>query len=309
MLNRVFLSVAAAALLVSPALAQPTDNGIKGIILPKAKVELIQEGYKFTEGPVGTAKGELYFTDNRANQILLLDRKGKISLAYDKTDNANGLALSRSGELFEVQGVGKKVNKRDKDGRGTTLSEGIGGNSFMAPNDLILDAKGGIYFTDPGPRPVVPDRKAYVYYLAPGAKEPIVVDDTLVRPNGLTLADGGRTLIVDDSVSDVVSAWDVQRDGSVKNKRTLIKLHDIPDGKESGADGMAVDITGRLYIATITGVQVFDGKGAYLGTIKVPRQPSNVAFAGKKKAELYITAREGLYRISTLTKGPTRLGK
>ena len=70
-----------------------------------------------------------------------------------------------------------------------------------------------------------------------------------------------------------------------------------------------VDVAGRLYIATVNGVQVFDGKGEYLGTIKVPRQPSNVAFAGRKKAMLYITAREGLYRIATLTKGPTRLGK
>ena len=226
-----------------PALAQSADP-IKGVIAPNAKVELVQEGYKFTEGPVGTAKGELYFTDNRADQILLLDSKGKISLAYDKTDNANGLAFSRSGELFEVQGVGKKVNKRGKDGKVTTLADGIGGKPFLAPNDLILDAKGGIYFTDPGPRPVVAGRKAYVYYLPPGAKEPVVVDDTLVRPNGLTLAFGGRMLIVDDSVSNEVSAWDVQRDGTVKNKRALIKLHDIPEGKESGADGMAIDMHG-----------------------------------------------------------------
>lgn len=308
MFKRFLTGAATAALLVAPALAQSADP-IKGVIGPKANVELVQEGYKFTEGPVGTAKGELYFTDNRADQILLLDSKGKISLAYDKTDNANGLAFSRSGELLEVQGVGKKVNKRGKDGKVTTLADGIGGKPFLAPNDLILDAKGGIYFTDPGPRPVVQGRKAYVYYLPPGAKEPIVADDTLVRPNGLTLAFGGRMLIVDDSVSSEVSAWDVQRDGTVKNKRTLVKLRDIPEGKESAADGMAIDLVGRLYIATIAGVQVFDDKGQYLGTIKVPRQPSNVAFAGKKKATLYITAREGLYRIVTLTKGPTRLGK
>jgi len=270
---------------------------------------LINEMTFLTEGPLGMPKGELYFTDNRANQILLLDQKGKVSLLFDNTDNANGLALSRSGELYEVQGVGKRVNKRDKDGKVTTLSDGIGGKPFMAPNDLILNAKDGIYFTDPGPRPVVAGRKAFVYYLAPGAKDPVVADDTLVRPNGLTLAFGGRMLIVDDSVSDEVSAWDVQRDGTLKNKRTLIKLRDIPEGKESGADGMAIDVMGRLYIATITGVQVFDSSGRYLGTIKVPRQPSNVAFAGPKKATLYITAREGLYRIATLTKGPTRLGK
>ncbi len=293
----------------APALAQSSD-AIKGVVAPGAKVELVQEGYKFTEGPVGTAKGELYFTDNRADQILLLDSKGKISLAYDKTDNANGLALSRSGELFEVQGAGKKVNKRGKDGKVTTLSDGIGGKPFMAPNDLILDAKGGIYFTDPGPRPVVPGRKAYVYYLPPGAKEPIVVDDTLVRPNGLMLAFGGRMLIVDDSVSDEVSAWDVQRDGTVTNKRTLIKLRDIPEGKESGADGIAIDRRRpALRYDRRRRAGIRRQRSVSRRPIKVPRQPSNVAFAGPKKATLYITAREGLYRIATLTKGPTRLGK
>ena len=83
MFKRILAGVAAAAILTAPALAQSSDP-IKGIIGPKAKVELVQEGYKFTEGPVGTAKGELYFTDNRADQILLLDSKGKISRIWRK---------------------------------------------------------------------------------------------------------------------------------------------------------------------------------------------------------------------------------
>ena len=109
-MRQIILGFAVAAAIAVPASAQSSD-GIKGVIAANAKVELVQEGYKFTEGPVGTAKGELYFTDNRADQILLLNGEGKISLAYDKTDNANGLALSKSGELFEVQGGGKKVGK------------------------------------------------------------------------------------------------------------------------------------------------------------------------------------------------------
>src|SRR6516164_9604636 len=65
--------------------------------------------------------------------------------------------------------------KRSRDGTVTTVTEGIEGKPLLAPNDLILDAKGGIYFTDPGPRPVVPGRIAYVYYLPVGAKQPIVI--------------------------------------------------------------------------------------------------------------------------------------
>jgi gluconolactonase len=106
-----------------------------------------------------------------------------------------------------------------------------------------------------------------------------------------------------------VFAYDVQPDGSAKNKRPFLQLRDIPPGQESGADGMAVDRDGRFYITTLTGVQVFDAKGEYLGTIKVGRQPANVAFGGLDKQTLYITAREGLYRVRTLAKGPDRLGK
>src|SRR5262245_51659775 len=80
-------------------------------------------------------------------------------------------------------------------------------------------------------------------------------------------------------------------------------------GKESGADGLALDDRDRVYITTLTGVQVFDAKGGYLGTIKLGRQPANVAFAGPGRQTLYITAREGLYRVKMLARGPDRPGK
>ncbi len=72
---------------------------------------------------------------------------------------------------------------------------------------------------------------------------------------------------------------------------------------------MAVDQEGRLYVTTMTGVQVFDAEGSYLGTIEVPNKPSNVAFSGPDKSTLYITARKSLYRIRMLAQGPDRLGK
>src|SRR5207302_215829 len=138
------------------------------------------------------------------------------------------------------------------------LTEGIAGMGLMAPNDLIVDASGGIYFTDPGPRPVVPGRKAYVYYLPAGAGQPRVVDDSIRRPNGLTLTNNGKTLIVDDTVGDTVFAFDIASNGSVKNKRSFAKLHEVQRGQESGADGMAIDSQDRIYVTTASGIQVFD---------------------------------------------------
>lgn len=298
----------AAGLLAAPALAQ-TPAGIPGVVAPGVEPELVQEGFVFTEGPVGTPDGGLYFSDIRPNKIYQLEPGGKIALIREQTNGSNGLAVTKDGEIFAAEGNRQRISKRSRDGTVITVTDSAGGKPFLSPNDLIIDARGGIYITDPGPRPVVPGRPTSVSYLPPGAKEAIIVDGDVARPNGLTLTRDGKTLIVDDTIGPVVFAYDVQPDGSVKNKRPFGQLRDIPEGKESGADGMALDSEDRVYITTVAGVQVLDAKGQYLGTIKVPRQPANVAFGGPDKRTLYITAREGLYRIKMLSQGPNRVGK
>src|SRR5262245_58789471 len=252
----------------------------------------------------------MYFSDIMgADKTFRLDSNGKISVYRSATNGTNGLALLRDGSLVGAEGTGKRISKADPRGSASTLTEGIAGMGLMAPNDLIVDSKGGIYFTDPGPRPVVPGRKAYVYYLTSGASQQRIVDDSIILPNGITVTNNGNTFIFDNTVGDTVFAFDVQTDGSVKNKRPVAKLHDVQPGQESGADGLAIDSQDRMYITTASGIQVFDSKGTYLGTIKVPRQPANCAFAGPGKRTLYITAREGLYKLAMLSQGPGRLGK
>ena len=294
--------------LIAPALAQE-PSAVPGVVAPGVEPQLVQEGFKFTEGPVGTAEGTLYFSDIRANRTYLLETGGKISVVRENTNGANGLALTADGHLLAAEGEGKRISRLDRDGKVTTVTHGTEDRPFLAPNDLIVDAKGGIYFTDPGPRPVVPGRIVYVYYLPPGAKEPIVIDDKIARPNGLTITADGKTLIVDDTLGTVVFAYDIQADGKVANKRMFAELRDIPAGQESVADGLALDREGRIYITTVKGVQVFDRAGQYLGTIAVARQPANVAFGGADKRTLYITAREGLYQLPMLAQGVERLGK
>lgn len=303
------LGAAAAVALLAGAVHAQSLGGIAGVVAPGVVPELVQEGFVFTEGPVGTPDGGLYFSDIRPNRIHYLDPGGKISLVREQTNGANGLALTRDGDLIAAEGEGKRISKRSRDGMVTTVTEGIAGKPFLSPNDVLVDAKGGIYITDPGPRPVVPGRTAYVYYLPVGAKEPVVLDDQIARPNGVTLTRDGKTLIVNDTLGPTVYAYDVLPDGGVKKKRTFAQLLDIPEGKESGADGMALDREDRLYVTTVAGVQVFDAAGKHLGTIKVPRQPANAGFAGPDKRVLYITAREGLYRINMLAQGPDRIGK
>jgi gluconolactonase len=304
----VVFAAACFAALIAPVLAQE-PTGIPGVVAPRVEPQLVQEGFKFTEGPVGTAEGALYFSDIRTNRTYLLETGGKISIVRENTNGANGLALTADGHLLAAEGEGKRISRLDRDGKVTTVTHGSEDRPFLAPNDLIVDAKGGIYFTDPGPRPVVPGRIVHVYYLPPGAKESVVIDDKIARPNGLTITADGKTLIVDDTLGTIVFAYDIQADGTVANKRPFAELRDIPAGQESVADGVALDRDGRVYITTVKGVQVFDRGGQYLGTIAVARQPANVAFGGPDKRTLYITAREGLYQLPMLAQGVERLGK
>jgi gluconolactonase len=298
----------ALGLFFAPALAQ-TASGIPGVVAAGVAPTLVKEGFENTEGPLGAADGSLYFSDTNANRTYHLGLDGAFSVVREDTHRANGIALTREGDMIWADGDAHRLSKKAHDGAVATLTEGFGGKPFIQPNDLIVDAKGGVYFTDPGPRPVVPGRPTYVFYLPPGAHEPMVLDNANPRPNGITLTRDGKILIVDDTLHTTVYAFDVAADGSVRNKRPYAQLHDIMPGEESVADGMALDRDGRLYVATVRGIQVFDADARYLGTIAVPRQPSNMAFAGPGKRTLYITARQGLYRLNMLAQGPDRLGK
>lgn len=113
---------------------------------------------------------------------------------------------------------------------------------------------------------------------------------------------------MDDTLGEEIWEFEILPNAAVRNKRVFAKIPQLTDG-ESLADGMCIDREDRLFVATGAGIQVFDKKGKFLGNIKVPRQPSNCAFSGPDKKTLYITAREGLYSLKTLTAGPLRQGK
>jgi len=301
--------ILAAAFLVVLPQQSTLVSGIPEVLAPGAAVELVKEGFVFTEGPVRAPDGGLYFSDLlTADKIYRLSPGGEFTVFREKTNGMNGLGVDKNGNVVGVESTGKRVS-RISNGQLTVLTEGTAEKPLLAPNDIFLDARGGVYFTDPGPRPVVPGRTVYVYYLPANSKTPVLLDDKLIRPNGIILTANGQTLLVNDSNSDAVYAYDVQPDGSVKNKRAFATLRDVPQDKVSGADGMAIDRQDRLYVATTTGIQIFSNRGNYLGTIPVPRQPSNVAFAGADSRTLFITAREGLYRLRMLSQGPDRPGK
>lgn len=292
----------------------PPQSAISGVISAGAKVELVKGGFQGVEGPVATPDGGLYFSDIPANRTYRLDKEGNISVWRENTKGTNGLFLSKDGRLLGAESAGPRIVAVTPDGRVTPLATGSGGKPLRSPNDLISDRKGGIYFTDPAPRPapnVAPKEPGNVHYIRPNG-DVVLLDDQIQRPNGLTLSLDEKTLYVDDTEGEYVYAFDVQPDGSVKNKRPFVKLRDPEQGSlglRSRADGMALDSNGRLYVATGSGIQVIDARGQYLGTIRVPAVVRNVAFGGPRRQMLYMTALESLYRVQMLSAGPAERAK
>ncbi len=138
-------------------------------------------------------------------------------------------------------------------------------------------------------------------------------------PNSrMTILRTKRLLVDDTRGGNTIFAFDVQADGLATNKRPFADLHGIPAGESSMADGMAVDAGGRVYVTSITGIQVFTATGEYLGTIPL-HQPQSLVFAGPDQRTMYITApapdspRTGerigaIYKLRMLARGPDRPG-
>jgi gluconolactonase len=280
--------------------------GIPGVVADGATLELVKGGFTDTEGPLPTSDGGLYFTEQRTSRIYRLQPDGTISIFHEQTNAANGLAFDPKGNILVAEGDGKRISRIDKKGSVSAIVEHpTPDQDFLRPNDLIADGKGGVYVTDPGP--TTNTGKSYVYYVRPDGVVVVIADD-IARPNGLTLTNDGKILLVDDTRGNTVFAFDVQPDGSVRNKRPFARLQDIPADRPSIADGMALDRDGRIYVTTVVGIQIFDRGGQYVGMIP-PRQAQNIAFGGRDKRTLFIEARGALYRLAMLAQGPRRLGK
>jgi gluconolactonase len=267
------------------------------VVEPGAVVVKLAGGFVFTEGPAADATGNVYFTDIPNNRIHQWSVDGVLSTVRENSGGANGLFFDRKGALIACEGGNRRLVSLDPQGRVTVLADQIEGKNLNSPNDLWIDPKGGIYFSDPryGNREGM-ELKESVYYLSPDRTKLTRVIDDLVKPNGLIGTKDGRTLYAADRSNkpeDKNYAFDIRPDGMVANKRFF-----CPEG----ADGMTIDCEGNVYV-TRDGVSVYNPAGKKIATIDVPEKPSNVCFGGKDRRTLFITARTSLYSIRMRVKG------
>lgn len=298
-----------------PALAQSAGQpstgqvAIAGVIAAGSTVELVKDGFGNLDGPVAGPNGSFYFSDVGVGQTYRISPNGTIELVNDFNNSSTSLGFDAKGRLIALEGITGRVVAIDAHNQVTVLVDKPPTGDRYAPNDLIIDSQGGVYFTDPASRSQGGDTRASrVLYVAPG-RPPVLITSAIDRPTGITLTLDGKMLLIADSDSGNIMAMDVQPDGTAVNLRPWLRLKNMPAGRTGTPEGLAIDSEGRLYVATAFGVHVYSRMGEFLGSITVPRLPSNVAFGGPDRKTLYITARSALYRIRTLSAGPSGRGK
>lgn len=304
------------------------DSRLDKLVDKDAPIEVIAEGFEWSEGPLWIEKGNyLLFSDVPKNAIykwedkpgntettVYLEPSGYTGKAPRKGEmGSNGLTLDNDGRLTICQHGDRRVARVEDDGKWTTLAAQFEGRRFNSPNDAVWDRDGNLYFTDPfygleggikDPAREIPYQG--VYRRSPNGNVTVIVKD-MTRPNGIGLSPDHKTLYVNNSDQNkaVCMAYDLKWDGTISNPRVFADMTPLvkKGGLKGLPDGLKVDRKGNVFATGPGGVLVFDKDGTHLGTINTGEATANCAFGGKDGSTLYMTADNYVCRIKTKTKG------
>jgi gluconolactonase len=280
---------------LSPLAAQDA-----GIVAPGAKLELLADGFDFTEGPASDSEGNVYFTDQPNNKILKWSVDGKLSTFHEEPGRSNGLYFGNDGNLYACADLENELWMIEPAGVARVLVTDYQGKKLNGPNDLWIDPKGGIYFTDPfykrdyWARGDMEQDGQHVYYLSPDRKKLTRVTDNLEQPNGIIGSPDGKQLYVADIRARKTYVYTINPDATLGDRKLAA---------DSGSDGVSLDNQGNLYLSG-KGITVYNPAGEQIDHIDVPeRWTANVTFGGADQSTLFITAMDSLYSIQTKVRG------
>ena len=263
-------------------------------------LKLISSQFKFTEGASVDKQGNVFFTDQPNDKIWKYDIHGQLSLYMDKSGRANGTYFDKKGNLIVCADENNQIWSIDKNKKVTVLFSDFEGKKVNGPNDIWLDKKGGIYFTDPyyqrdywiRQKPEI--EKQRVYYLPKGSKKALIVADDILKPNGIVGTPDGKFLYVADMNANKTYRYQINADASLTNRQLILNQN---------SDGMVLDSDGNIYV-TGKGVNIYDPTGKQIGHIDVPENwCGNICFGGRNRNILFITASKSLYMIPTTARG------
>ena len=276
----------------------------QSLIAPGAEVVKLADGFGFTEGPTANSKGDVYFVDDPNCKIHAWSvSEKKVFTFVDESAHANGMYFDKNDNLYVCEGGTGSIVCYTPDGKRTVVANKFGARNFNKPNDLWIDPKGGIYFTDPVyGQPKFQDVQGgeHVYYIYPDRSKVIRVievsgeDGDFKKPNGVIGTPDGKLLYVADINGRMVYRFNIQPDGTLTDKHPFAPVL---------TDGMTIDEKGNVYMAG-NDITVYSPEGKEIERIKVPeRWTANVCFGGANFKTLFITASSGFYAVEMSVKG------
>jgi gluconolactonase len=287
-----------ALMLVSGYNQDALNNDI--VVAKGATPHLIASNFSFTEGPAADAKGNVYFTDQPNDRIMLWKTDGTLTEYMKGAGRSNGLFFDKKGNLMSCADEHNQLWQIDQNKNVTVLIKDFEGKRLNGPNDLWIHPGGGIYFTDPFYKRDYWDHSTQeitqqrVYYFDPMQNKINIVADDLVRPNGIIGTHDGKTLYVADIGGQKTYVYQINSDGSLSGKKLFYEL---------GSDGMTIDKKGNVYL-TGKGVTVVDHTGHKVAQIPIDAPwTANVTFGGKNRKTLFITASKSVYTLDMKVKG------
>ncbi|MGK0188417.1 MAG: gluconolactonase [Verrucomicrobiales bacterium] len=266
------------------------------VVEENGELRVLADVFTFTEGPATDADGNVYFTDQPNDRILVWTVDQTLQTFLTPAGRSNGLYFDQQGRLIACADEKNELWRIDvKTKEKEVLVSNFNEKLLNGPNDTWIDPQDGIYFTDPFYKRGYWERGdreqdgQHVYFLAKGAEKPIQVTDDLFQPNGIIGTPDGKTLYVADIRDSKTYSYAIrEEDGKLVNK----KLHFA-----MGSDGMTLDAAGNLYL-TGKGVTVVSPEGTKIEHIPIPENwTANVTFGGKDRDVLFVTAMDSLYAL------------
>lgn len=292
------------------------DPRAEALVDPEAALEPLADGLGFAEGPVWVPRedGYLLFSDvPRSRRLRWDERDGCREVAAD-TGLGNGMTLDRGLRLLVCEGERGRLTSMHPDGTGRdveVLAAGYGGSRLNSPNDVVVARDGSILFTDSWwPHMLGRDIRREldvqgVYRIPPGGGPPELLIGDMDFPNGLCFAPAGRRLYVNDSTPGRIDVFDLDAEGNLGARRTLIDGVRDPVGEpDTGhVDGMKCDALGNVWVTGPRGVWVLDPAGELLAVIRTPERAGNLHWGGPGWRWLFIGATSRMFRLTTRVAG------
>lgn len=290
------------AIVIAAESTESSQGSTAEIIAAGAELKKIADGFEFTEGPASDREGNVYFTDQPNDRIVVWHANtGRVDDWLKPAGRSNGMYFDSEGNLLVCADEQNQLWSISPDKRSTVLIEKYESKLLNGPNDLWVHPTGDIYFTDPlYVRPYWKRESTsqqdgqHLYRWNKASNTVHRVANDFRQPNGIVGTPDGKILYVADIGAGKTFRYMIQSDGSLSDKVLFCEL---------GSDGMTLDEQGNVYL-TGRGVTVFNRDGKQIEQIAVPeRWTANVTFGGSDHQMLFITASRAVYGLQMTVRG------